>query len=311
MTHPGNAHEAGWAPVSPCTERCAPPGTRSGSVRSVCRAVALVVVLAAAALTAPLLAVLSAPARAGWLRVATRAALGAAGVAIRVHGHRGSGTVFGAGGVLVVANHLSWIEALALCGVAPIRLVAKREVRGWPVVGWIANAAGALFIDRRGLRGLPAVVAEMGAALRAGDAVAVFPEGTTWCGVAAGPFRRAAFQAALDAGVPVRPVAVTLRRGGQIAQEAAFVGDQSLLSSVARVLQLSAVVCELTLLPTIPPNGDRALLATRAGAAIEIATGIRHPAWAHPNVQPAPTDLRTSSHRRCASPAASYPAGIR
>jgi 1-acyl-sn-glycerol-3-phosphate acyltransferase len=222
--------------------------------------------------------VLPVPARAGWLRVTARAALGAVGVAVRVHGRRGSGPAFGAGGVLVVANHLSWIEVLALCGVAPIRLVAKREVRGWPVVGWVAAAAGALFIDRRGFRGLPAVVAGMGAALRAGDAVVVFPEGTTWCGAAAGPFRRAPFQAALDAGVPVRPVAVTLRRGGRTAREAAFVGDQSLLGSVARVLRLSAVVCELTLLPAIPPDGDRALLASRAGAAIEFATGVRHPA---------------------------------
>jgi 1-acyl-sn-glycerol-3-phosphate acyltransferase len=111
-------------------------------------------------------------------------------------------------GVLLVANHLPWIDVLALACVANVRVLAKREVGDWPVVGGLARCAGALFLDRAGLRGLPAVIA---AALRSGDCVAVFPEGTTWCGAAAGPFRRAAFQAALNVGAPVRPVAITSR----------------------------------------------------------------------------------------------------
>ena len=85
-------------------------------------------------------------------------------------------------GVLVVANHLSWIDVLALAAVAPVRPLAKREVGEWPFIGRLARRAGALFVDRAGLRALPGTVAELAAALRAGDAVAVFPEGTTWCG---------------------------------------------------------------------------------------------------------------------------------
>lgn len=274
MSHPGPAPGGGWMPTSPCGERCLPLGADSGRVRVVCRGVALAAVLAVAVATAPVLAVLPPRSRAGWLRVACRAMLGALGIRVEISG---GARRFGDGGVLVVANHLSWIEVLALAAVQPIRLIAKREVRNYPLIGRVIAATGALFIDRRGLRELPITVTGVAAALRSGDAVAVFPEGTTWCGAAAGPFRRAAFQAALDARVPVRPVAVSLRRGGEPAHEAAYVGAQDLLGSVTRVLRLPGLVCELTLLPTLPPHGDRTALARRAAAAIALTTGVPHP----------------------------------
>jgi 1-acyl-sn-glycerol-3-phosphate acyltransferase len=179
--------------------------------------------------------------------------------------------------VLVVANHTSWVEVLVLWAVRPLRLVAKSEVRRWPLVGSAAVCAGALFVDRLRLSALPTAVADIAAALAAGHAVGVFPEGTTWCGSAAGPFRRAPFQAALDAGVPVRPVAVTLATpDGRPTRVASFVGDEDLLTCLVRVLRLPGLVCTVTVLPTIPPAGDRAALAHRAGAAIGAVTGVAH-----------------------------------
>lgn len=82
---------------------------------------------------------------------------------------------------------------LALATVQPVRVLAKREIRGWFLIGPLAAALGCLFVDRRGLHRLPELVGQLAAVLRDGQAVAVFPEGTTWCGSAAGPFRRAAF----------------------------------------------------------------------------------------------------------------------
>ena len=273
MTVPIRGPDTGWIPTSACGDRCMPTGSHLGGLRPAGRGCALAAVLVVAALTAPVLPLMTSRARARWLQVVARGMLGALGIRVALHGpHR-----FGDGGVLVVANHLSWIEVLALSTVQPVRLIAKHEVRRWPVVGAVAAATGTLFIDRRELRTLPRTVAHVSAALRAGDAVAVFPEGTTWCGAAAGPFRRAAFQAALDADAPVRPVAVTLRSSGRAAHAAAFVGDQGLLTSVIRVLHLPALVCELTLLPTIPPHGDRTELARRASAEIAATTGITHP----------------------------------
>ncbi|MBV9922996.1 MAG: 1-acyl-sn-glycerol-3-phosphate acyltransferase [Pseudonocardia sp.] len=214
--------------------------------------------------------------RGRWLRACSQALLRAAGVRLRITPtSEAGGAVWG--GVLVVANHLSWIDVLALAAVAPMRPLAKHEVARWPPIGRLARCAGALFVDRAGLRAVPATVAEITATLRGRDAVVVFPEGTTWCGAAAGPFRRAAFQAALDAQAPVRPVAITFwHADGAPARAAAFVGTQSLFDSILRVLRTPGMICEVTVLDDLAPTGDRRALARRAEAAIARATGVPH-----------------------------------
>src|SRR5581483_8921880 len=64
---------------------------------------------------------------------------------------------------LLVANHVSWLDVLVLLAAADdpavFRLVAKSEVRGWPVIGWFAGLAGTIFIDRSRPRALPGTVA--------------------------------------------------------------------------------------------------------------------------------------------------------
>ena len=269
--HPA-APVSGWLPVSPCGAACQPPvGERTGPASLVlarlCRlAVVLLGTLAGAA-------VLPGAARDAWLCTCYRAVLRCSGVRLRVTGE------LGVGGVLLAVNHLSWIEVLAVGTLRPVRMVAKREMGDWPVIGRIARRTGALFVDRAGLGGLPATVAATADALRTGADVAVFPEGTTWCGGAAGPFRRAVFQAAIDAGAPVRPVAVVLRLpSGERATAAAFVGEQTLWNSLLRVLRLPGLDCEVTLLPALAPSADRRELARRAGEAVAAVTGVPHPA---------------------------------
>jgi 1-acyl-sn-glycerol-3-phosphate acyltransferase len=283
LPHPARA-TAGWAPSSPCGPDClqdADPDAAS-RLRMAARLVRLVVVLLAAVLVGAVLAVppLRGPVRGRALRAGCRAALSAVGVRLRVHG----GFSADGAGVLVVANHVSWIDVLAMGAVQPVRMLAKRELRDWPVIGGLAARTGALFVDRAGLRSLPATVAATTQALRSGSAVGVFPEGTTWCGAAAGTFRRAAFQAAVDAGVPVRPVAIELRRpDGSPDRSSAFVGDQTLWDSLSRVLRLPVLVCELTVLPVIPPGvaADRRELARLAADAVGGHTGVKHPPTRH------------------------------
>jgi hypothetical protein len=145
------------------------------------------------------------------------------------------------------------------------------------VIGAAAEALGAVCVDRARLRELPAGVTRISSALASGSAVGVFPEGTTWCGAAAGSFRRAAFQAAVDTWSPVRPVAVTFRTpDGRPTRAASFVGDQTLLTCLSRVLRLPGVVCELTVLPLIHPRGTRADVARQAAAIIGTVTGVPH-----------------------------------
>ncbi|MFF0593454.1 lysophospholipid acyltransferase family protein [Streptomyces antibioticus] len=253
-----------WLPTAPCTPR--------GCVRTTAGLTA--VPLAVLRLTAVLLLVLTGVALsplgaripAGAVRRWSRAVVRAAGVRIRV---TGAPAPPAAGGLLLVANHISWLDVPLLAGIRPARMLAKAEIRTWPVAGALAARGGVLFIDRDRLRALPGTVARIAGTLRAGRAVAVFPEGSTWCGRARGPFRRAVFQAALDAGVPVQPVRIRYRDAtGTPSTAPAYVGDDSLVASLWRVASTRGLIAEAELLPLIAPgtHPDRATLASAAGA---------------------------------------------
>jgi 1-acyl-sn-glycerol-3-phosphate acyltransferase len=193
-----------------------------------------------------------------WCRWIVRAA----GVRVRV-----VGSAVPTGGLLLVANHISWLDVPLLAAVRPARMLAKSEIRRWPVAGALAARGGVLFIDRDRLRALPDTVARIAGALRDGAAVAAFPEGSTWCGRAQGHFRRAVFQAALDAAVPVQPVRIRYRDPtGAPATAPAFVGDDTLLASLWRVASARGLTAEVEVRAPIPPGShtDRRVLAAAA-----------------------------------------------
>ncbi|ASW56553.1 1-acyl-sn-glycerol-3-phosphate acyltransferase [Plantactinospora sp. KBS50] len=208
-------------------------------------------------------------------------------------------TVTGAGRLptrraLLVANHTSWLDIVAVLAVAPTRMVAKAEVRRWPLFGQLAAVAGTVFIDRSRPRALPGTVREVATALRSGGLVTVFPEGTTWCGTpragrcdGSGRFRPALFQAALDAGAAVVPLTIgyAAAAGSTATTAAAFLGQESLYASLRRVLAVPDLVISITVAPALhpAPGADRRNLARVAGS----ASGFR-PAPARTRV-PVPT----------------------
>lgn len=255
-----------WTPVSPCGAACLTGGDPVvGKLRASLRIAAAAAILLAAV---PLLAVL--PRRA--VRMVFRAVLRAFGVRLRV---RGELAVTPGRGALVVSNHVSWLDIVAVNAVRPVRSVAKREIATWPVLGRVATAAGTVFLDRERLRTLPGTVAELARALRGGAIVSAYPEGTTWCGSDFGAFRPALFQAALDAGVPVRPVALRFLAAGRETPAPAFVGDETLLDSLRRVARLRGLVLEVLVLDEIAPGAapTRRDLAVLARASIASALG--------------------------------------
>ncbi|WP_234443647.1 lysophospholipid acyltransferase family protein [Streptomyces sp. NRRL B-24484] len=174
------------------------------------------------------------------------------------------------GGVLLVANHVSWLDILLVAAVRPARMLAKTEVRAWPLVGPLAAWAGTLFLDRDRLRALPATVDGIAAALRRGERVAVFPEGSTWCGRRGGRFRPALFEAAVRAGATVQPMALHYRLAdGRTATVAAFVGEDGLLASLRRVLAARGLVAEVEFRAPVPAGAaGRRELAAAAQAAV-------------------------------------------
>ncbi|MFE2297418.1 lysophospholipid acyltransferase family protein [Streptomyces sp. NPDC059445] len=233
-----------------------------GAPRAVLRLAALVAVVVLGIALIPAAGLLRDRPRQRWIRRWCLAVVHTAGVRTRI-----TGAARPTGGVLIVANHVSWLDIPLLAAVRPARMVAKTEVRGWPVMGALAARGGTLFIDRDRLRALPGTVGRVAETLRGGSAVAAFPEGSTWCGRARGRYRRALFQAALDAGVPVQPVRIRYRSADGTASTApAFVGEDSLLASLWRVVSARGLVAEVDLSPPLPAGShpDRRSLAEAA-----------------------------------------------
>src|SRR5690606_25585081 len=101
--------------------------------------------------------------------------------------------------VLVVANHMSWLDPLLLSATGATAFIAKRDIEGWPLVGRFVGNAGGVFIDRVDYAGLDPVIRHLGERLarRAGP-ICFFPEGTTNDGTALLPFATSFFEAAIQ-----------------------------------------------------------------------------------------------------------------
>ena len=114
-------------------------------------------------------------------------------------------------GVLVVGNHISWIDIYVINAWRPTPFVSKAEIRNWPVVGWLAQQLGTVFIQREKRSDAKRIMHELANRLMAGEMMCVFPEGTTSNGEKLLPFHANMFQAAVSASCPVQPVCLCTR----------------------------------------------------------------------------------------------------
>ncbi|MFF3766461.1 lysophospholipid acyltransferase family protein [Streptomyces sp. NPDC001922] len=281
-----------WLPSAPCTApRClaGPAPTVAGPRRAV-RYAALLSVMMCGVLLSPVAGAFPAGLRDRLTARWSRALVAALGVRVRITGGDAERT---AAGALVVANHVSWLDIPLIAAARPGRMLAKAEIAHYPVLGRLAARGGTLFVDRARLRALPGTVGEIASVLRTGRTVVAFPEGSTWCGRRHGRFRNAVFQAALDASAPVQPVAVRYRLLDRSPTAVpAFIGEDTLLTSVRRVARSRGLVAELVLLPRIPAGAypDRRALARAAHTAVRgVAEGLRGD-WGVPG-DPHPGDL--------------------
>lgn len=138
---------------------------------------------------------------------------------------------------LFVSNHVSWLDIWAINSIRTVRFVAKSEVRTWPVIGWLSRQAGVIFIERARRHDTSRVAAAGAAALRNGDSLCVFPEGTTSDGSHIHPFRSSLLQSAVDANAPVWPITLKYTLpGGAPNTEVAYAGDTSLAQSMRAIL---------------------------------------------------------------------------
>jgi 1-acyl-sn-glycerol-3-phosphate acyltransferase len=262
-----------WLPQASCDADCMQAGAAAAgqpvvvALRIALRAMLAVLLLSAA----PLLAV-PMPGRSHLQRGYCRMMLRSLGVRIRVSG----GPIRNLSGVLVVSGHVSWVDIFSIGAVMPGSFVAKAEMVSWPGLGVLARLMKVIPIERSSPRRLPDVVGAVAARLRAGQTVVAFPEGTTWCGLAYGPFRPAMFQAAVDAGRPVQPLRLSYHhRNGTPSTVAAYIGDDTLTASIRRLVTAQRTVVHVHVESLQLPGNDRRDLAARCEVAVRGDTSRR------------------------------------
>lgn len=142
------------------------------------------------------------------------------------------------GPVLLVANHISWLDIVVMHAARHCRFISKSGIQHWPLVGTLATAAGTLYIARESRRDALRVVHRMADCLRAQDVLAVFPEGTTGDGSSVLPFHANLLQAAISADAPVLPVGLRFAdaRTGAASFAPCYIGDDTLAGSIWRTL---------------------------------------------------------------------------
>lgn len=182
---------------------------------------------------------------------------------------RTGGDVPAEGPLLVVCNHISWLDILVLNAVRPARFVSKADVKRWPLLGTLITGAGTLYIERENRRDAMRVVHHMVEALREGDVLAVYPEGTTGDGRELLPFHANVLQAPISASVPVQAMALAYLDAAthQRSDAPTYIGNTTLLASMWRTFSSPPLVAAVRL------------------AAPELAQGRNRRAWAE--------DLRT------------------
>ncbi len=180
------------------------------------------------------------------------------------------------GAVMLVANHVSWIDITLLHSQRAVGFVAKAEIDRWPVIGWLASRGGTIYHHRGSNESLHGVMHQLVERLQAGEAVGVFPEGRTHSGAAIGPFHARIFQPAVLAGVPAQPVALKYGAGGSAQTTVAFAPDESFVANFFRLLGDPGRTAEVHFLAPVAPSEDgRRRMAEVCRAQIVAAMGKR------------------------------------
>ena len=206
---------------------------------------------------------------------------------------------------LFIANHVSWLDVFAIWATTETQFVAKSEVADWPLIGWLARHLGVIFIDRNRRGDAAAAGHRIAGELKRGASVCIFPEGTTTEGSELQTFRPALFQAAIDAGVRVQPLAIRyLSPDGTRSLEAAFTGDTSLVQSMWRLAIAGPVIIDIAALQIVGSAGkSRRELAETCHALVQ--RRLQSPVIGVA-ARLLPSEIETAEH--CAMTAAEFPA---
>jgi 1-acyl-sn-glycerol-3-phosphate acyltransferase len=258
--------EHSWFPKTSCTQLCVESGLAQPEHRGLegLRAVRRITAVVLLLMMLPMLAI-PLPGHVRVKRLYCRVILSCLGIRIALSG----GPIRNLRGMLVVSNHVSWVDVFAIGSVLPGTFVARADLLGWPAIGLAARLARIIPIERGSLRELPGVVDTVVRRLSEGNTVVAFPEGTTYCGQDHGEFRPAMFQAAIEAAKPVQPVRLTYRhRDGSPSTVTAFLGEDTMWASINRIVRTRRTTVHIEVQPLELPSSRRSELAARCHAAV-------------------------------------------
>jgi len=177
-------------------------------------------------------------------------------------------------GALVVSNHISWIDIYVINAWRPTPFVSKAEIRNWPVVGWLAQQLGTVFIQREKRSDAKRIMHELADRLNAGELMCVFPEGTTSNGLSLLPFHANLFQAPVSASRPVQPICIMYEDAdGRQSTTPAYIDDLTLGDSLDAMLRGGALTAHVYVGAPLAPGADRRLLAAEAEGVVRAALG--------------------------------------
>ncbi|HEY2212693.1 MAG TPA: lysophospholipid acyltransferase family protein [Bradyrhizobium sp.] len=172
------------------------------------------------------------------------------GVRIREVGARST-----ASPALILSNHVSWLDICVISALAPVVFVAKSEIAGWPVFGWLARLQRTIFINRQARHQTGAATRQIAGRLLSGDAVVLFAEGTSSDGIRVLPFRSSLVGAVHHAlgnsthhtQITVQPMSLAyvgfggVPMGRGLRERVAWYGDADLVPHLLHVLSSGAV----------------------------------------------------------------------
>lgn len=209
---------------------------------------------------------------------------------LRVHVH---GAMEEARPLMLAANHVSWMDIHVLGSISYLSFIAKADVAAWPLFGTFARLQHTVFVERDARRKSAAQAAEIAARIADGDALVLFPEGTTGDGNKLLPFKSSLFAAVAMVAdeahaktVLVQPVSIAYTRiyglpmGRAHHRAISYIGDETLLDSALRMLKHGGVDVDVSFGKPVPvaTGTDRKQLARQMGEAVaELTVRAKYP----------------------------------
>lgn len=172
--------------------------------------------------------------------------------------------------VLLVSNHISFLDIAVISSIVPVRFLSKTSVRYWPVIGYLTTLSGSLFIKRSKPRQMSRTLNDIRQALNRNRPVLIFPEGTTSSGEKVLKFHSGLFQAAIDCKIPVQALTLHYRHNQAADRLAAYIDNDNFLISLLRLMARLQTDVHMSFMPPVDTQGhQRRSLASYCHARIQ------------------------------------------